>query len=704
MKILKLSSFVLQFIILPLSILFISTPFSKSTFAAWQKNSSNPVLSVGPNGSWDDAHVAAVFPTYENSEYTLWYAGHDGSRWSIGFATSSNGIDWIKNPTNPVFTYNAADPQEQHVHTPSVWKETDNSYKMWYTTSPDDATNFRIRLATSSDGFNWTRQGVVISPSQPWESGGIANPYVIKMNNVYHMWYDGFSSGTWRGGYATSSDGISWTKYAANPITQRGTASVLLDGTEFNRYYHVDGPSSIRQANSPNGLDWTDNVENPILNLGIPGSFDDFRIATPRVIKVNNTLKMYYGGHDGSTGWKVGLAEMELPTPTVPYFSQRDPLWANDQYDHLPNATMDDRGCAVTSTAMVLKYLGVTTTPGNPNTGLPPKELDPGTLNEWMTDRNDGAFRNGSMNWFLMGTMTQLNHEISPSNQKVVYRYTFNDNELDSVLTNNQHGILELSKVLDSPSRQHYVVATEKNGTNYNIHDPFYSNRTSLYPDYTTNPIKRIGFYEKTNSDFSALLFAVDPEITLELKNENGDTVGDSFIQEPIADLVNQTASEQPLRMLWLQETPSGTYTLTVSGNENQTYQLDSYLYDVDGNGGLETITGIVGPNDTDTYTILIDHDVVANSNIQQEVTLDALIHNIQTAHEMGWISKNGLATSWISLATNAQKHAEADRKTAAKQMLSNISKGLDQFKTKFVTQDAYDLLYPQVQSLINSL
>jgi len=48
---------------------------------------------------------------------------------------------------------------------------------------------------------------------------------ILFENNEYHMWYAGFPNQIpkiFSMGYATSADGIHWTKHSANPVLKRG--------------------------------------------------------------------------------------------------------------------------------------------------------------------------------------------------------------------------------------------------------------------------------------------------------------------------------------------------------------------------------------------------------------------------------------------------------------------------------------------------
>jgi hypothetical protein len=65
---------------------------------------SDPVLRAGPAGAWDEtaAWLADVGRTADGWE--LYYAGRGEGGTSVGYATSSDGISWVKSETNPIFT------------------------------------------------------------------------------------------------------------------------------------------------------------------------------------------------------------------------------------------------------------------------------------------------------------------------------------------------------------------------------------------------------------------------------------------------------------------------------------------------------------------------------------------------------------------------------------------------------------------------
>ena len=91
-------------------------------------------------------------------------------------------------------------------------------YKMWYGstlswTSENGEMIHVINYATSTDGENWEKHGLVI----PYELGvaqAFSRPTVLINEGGYHMWYS-YRSGTgekYRIGYAYSFDGLHWIR------------------------------------------------------------------------------------------------------------------------------------------------------------------------------------------------------------------------------------------------------------------------------------------------------------------------------------------------------------------------------------------------------------------------------------------------------------------------------------------------------------
>jgi len=317
------------------------------TLATWTKYENNPVLE-GTEGKWDNASVANQKVLYINGVYKMWYSGHNGNIWQIGYATSPDGLIWEKY-TQPIITPNSAENWEnrtvKEVTHPSVLFTPPNKYEMWYcvisSTWQTGEDRFRVKYASSNDGINWNIYPgyVLIGTPNKWDRGGIGRGFsIIKVDNTYKMWYSGVNEqNKWGIGFATSKDGINWNKYPSNEEPQEiitpnnlwekswlSYPYVLYNGQIYYMFY-VSASSgtgeNIVYAISTDGINWEkpNNGINPIITVGDHGSFDSHDIVTPSVIKEDGIFKMWYSGFNGNK-WRIGFASGELPpsSPTPP--------------------------------------------------------------------------------------------------------------------------------------------------------------------------------------------------------------------------------------------------------------------------------------------------------------------------------------------------------------------------------------------------
>jgi sucrose-6-phosphate hydrolase SacC (GH32 family) len=117
----------------------------------------------------------------------------------------------------------------ERVQSPSVILDG-STYKMWYTGTDTTGTGFsQIGYATSLDGITWTKYNgnpVLDVTASDWDSNRVGGEEVIKDGATYKMWYTGSNaSNIGRIGYATSPDGITWTKYVSNPVLNGAPSS-----------------------------------------------------------------------------------------------------------------------------------------------------------------------------------------------------------------------------------------------------------------------------------------------------------------------------------------------------------------------------------------------------------------------------------------------------------------------------------------------
>jgi len=207
---------------------------------SWNKYAGNPILDVSYTGGWDSLGVETATVIIDalapaNERYKMWYAGQyfNSYRYDIGYAYSADGINWTKH-TSPVLQVGlTAQWDNGFLEGPSVIKDG-STYKMWYCgydasvngNSTDGHAN--IGYATSVDGINWTKYAsnpILTTGINTWDSIYVQDPHVIKQGGIYHMWFGGGSNQSLydqQVGYAYSSDGINWTKSPLNPVLERG--------------------------------------------------------------------------------------------------------------------------------------------------------------------------------------------------------------------------------------------------------------------------------------------------------------------------------------------------------------------------------------------------------------------------------------------------------------------------------------------------
>jgi beta-1,2-mannobiose phosphorylase / 1,2-beta-oligomannan phosphorylase len=180
---------------------------------AWRKHQDNPVIS-GANGTCFDVSVLPFRGGYRM--YLSWRP-----RRSIAVSESRDGLSW----TDPVQVLGGLDDAswEREVNRPSV-VQRGGRWQMWYTAQDarEDGTGSRLGYATSADGMAWTRHGrPVMEARDPWEGGNVMCPHVLfdEQDGIYKMWYSaGERYEPDAIGYATSTDGISWRRDLGRPV------------------------------------------------------------------------------------------------------------------------------------------------------------------------------------------------------------------------------------------------------------------------------------------------------------------------------------------------------------------------------------------------------------------------------------------------------------------------------------------------------
>lgn len=303
----------------PTSLVFASSSFIKYGDGP----SGEPILSP-EQGTWDSNSVRDPDIKYDNGIFRMYYLGYNGNDgiFKIGLALSSDGINWVRSDKNPVLSPDGNDPSEIGESGPSVIYD-EGIYKMWYEAIPQEGFGtYVIKYATSSNGINWTKQGRINLPSQIQGNETQADPSVLKINSEYRMWYT-VNDGHWKISYATSNDGVNWTPYANNPVISpsqpweggdTAAPSVQRNETNYEMYYATSGTISF--ATSTDGINWVKPADK---NTAIhpSGNWDTSEVGPSALITNARTTMLYFGSQGFDGHFRIGLAtDGPLPEAT----------------------------------------------------------------------------------------------------------------------------------------------------------------------------------------------------------------------------------------------------------------------------------------------------------------------------------------------------------------------------------------------------
>ncbi len=340
---------------------------------------AGPVRPQGV-GAWDSWWVGTPTVISDGGQLEMWYIGADPS-WvgQIGQATSPDGIGWTKSASNPLLPGWEAEVRKEGPADYKMWVTRDESiyratstdglawtvdatpalsptlqdgtfdrdavgdpsivvnggvYWMFYNGYTAQGDLWQIGAATSTDGIHWTRvqAAPVLGPGGPgaWDENHALDPMIILDGGTFKMWYSAFDA-NWvrRIGYATSPDGVNWTKYASNPVFEGAPGQwddggvhnmAVLHDNGYHMWYSCNG--QIGYVTSPDGIDWTRFLSGPVLSPGpslyidvnyahdwvegrttLPNATVVITVADGEGIKATATGQADGGGWFGTHGW-----------------------------------------------------------------------------------------------------------------------------------------------------------------------------------------------------------------------------------------------------------------------------------------------------------------------------------------------------------------------------------------------------------------
>lgn len=251
----------------------------------------NPLFAGTGKNTWDCKIRERGYILREGNTYHMWYTGYNDDLSDtkyLGYATSPDGLEWTRHPSNPIFDrswvedmfvvkhgglyYMFAEGRNDIAHmmtstdrvrwqdhgkldiryttgeplspgpygTPTIWIEGETWYLFY------ERDDLGIWLAASTDRKVWTNiQDEPVLPKSPesYDSKLVALDYVVKYKGRYYAYYHGIGPGiagqqwgNWTTNVAVSTDLIHWKKYPHNPIIIGNSPILVHDGCQYRLY------------------------------------------------------------------------------------------------------------------------------------------------------------------------------------------------------------------------------------------------------------------------------------------------------------------------------------------------------------------------------------------------------------------------------------------------------------------------------------
>lgn len=246
-----------------------------------------PILNLGKFGTFDEFGTNPISVIRNQDEVRVYYAGWTRCEsvpfnGAIGLAIShDNGDSFTRIGDGPVLSYSPDEPFL--LGSPRIRKYNDKwhlwyvSGKKWLQTASKPEPVYKIRMATSKDGINWSKFGEDLIESKLGENECQACPDVIFRDGKYHMFFSYRNShnykskeGGYRIGYASSIDMFNWDRrdeIAGMSVSDNGWDSemvsyphvFILNGDTYMLYQgNGMGRTGIGLAKLDNSQDWNE--------------------------------------------------------------------------------------------------------------------------------------------------------------------------------------------------------------------------------------------------------------------------------------------------------------------------------------------------------------------------------------------------------------------------------------------------------------
>ena len=247
---------------------------------------------------------------------------------------ASKDSGWVKSTRNPMLSL-GKDPDfdSQNIMSPSIVKDG-GQYYLFYAGGPlgprngGELVKYQLGLALSKDGETWKKTGKPLVPLGQRDNFHVTptllrNPdgTLLKQGGKWHMAFCGNREDDVE--YATSPDGLNWTKDKRSPIYRLAYAPNLVQvGNEVRMYFirkpGIEGvgekrPWEVHLATGRDLFSLKAHPANPMLKISQP--WEKGALFYPYVIQEGKTWILFYASYwdkkdpkDKTTYTAIGMA------------------------------------------------------------------------------------------------------------------------------------------------------------------------------------------------------------------------------------------------------------------------------------------------------------------------------------------------------------------------------------------------------------
>lgn len=333
--------------------------------------------------------------------------------------------------------------------------------------------------------------------------------------------------------------------------------------------------------------------------------------------------------------WTVTVGDDICTIPGIPYFSQGDSRWGDDEYAlPVPQNLFRTWGCAVTSSSMILRRFGI-------NVGADGNLIYPGTMNAWLASHYGYETGSEALKWWVIDDYSKeapggtgqpkrivynKNRAVNIPDDECVYASSVGDmcatysKIIDDYICDGIPVILRLTS-LDS-GLPHFVVAQNQgivgDTRTLEILDPSDNSRSNLEP-YTNRFIGfRIFEAATETTDPTSIIVYLGSPAHLQITDPTGNLTGWDLATGqvdrgiPDSNYLDEGVEGTEFWVGYIEHPVGGTYDIKVVGTGTGKFTLGVETYDQIGNRLVEEYVGEISAGREYNY-LLPYHPEIGN-------------------------------------------------------------------------------------------